>query len=88
MLEAHRVPRSNRGGGTYIKIKETIMSELPDNQKRQQTPLPQGPSPLPKNDNIGPETPRISKPDTNNLLERMKRVAPDNARRYHQRSGE
>jgi hypothetical protein len=36
----------------------------------------------------GPRRPEVSRPDTKRLLERMKRVDPDSARRYRQRSGE
>jgi hypothetical protein len=36
----------------------------------------------------GPTAPKVSRPDVNDLLKRMKRVDPDQARRYRQRSGE
>ena len=36
----------------------------------------------------GPGKPDVKRPDTSDLLKRMKRVDPDAARRYRQRSGE
>ncbi len=39
-------------------------------------------------DGDGPAAPKVDRPDTSDLLKRMKRVDPDAARRYRQRSGE
>lgn len=39
-------------------------------------------------DDGGPSRPNVRRPDTRRLLERMRRVDPDQARRYRQRSGE
>jgi len=39
-------------------------------------------------DGGGPTSPKVEKPDVKNLLERMKKVDPDQARRYRQRTGE
>jgi hypothetical protein len=39
-------------------------------------------------DGGGPGKPDVKRPDTSDLLKRMKRVDPDAARRYRQRSGE
>lgn len=36
----------------------------------------------------GPKPPDISKPNTEELLKRMRKVDPDQARRYRQRTGE
>ena len=36
----------------------------------------------------GPRRPEVDRPDTRELLERMRRVDPRQARRYRQRSGE
>lgn len=36
----------------------------------------------------GPKAPDIEKPNTEELLRRMRRVDPDQARRYRQRTGE
>ncbi len=39
-------------------------------------------------DESGPARPSVDRPDRSDLLKRMKRVDPDQARRYRQRSGE
>ena len=39
-------------------------------------------------DDSGPNKPDVTRPDTSDLLKRMKRVDPDSARRYRQRSGQ
>ena len=36
----------------------------------------------------GPREPRVEKPNTEDLLRRMRRVDPEQARRYRQRTGE
>jgi hypothetical protein len=36
----------------------------------------------------GPKRPDVKSPDNKNLLERMKRVSPDQAKRYRQRGGQ
>jgi len=39
-------------------------------------------------DETGPSRPDVQRPDRNDLLKRMQRVDPDQARKYRQRSGE
>lgn len=39
-------------------------------------------------DDDGPKRPDVTKPDTRDLLRRMKRVDKDQSRRYRQRTGE
>jgi hypothetical protein len=52
-------------------------------------PLPSTPLPRPGGDDSGgPSAPKVQRPDTRQLLERMKRVDPDQAKRYRQRSGQ
>ena len=36
----------------------------------------------------GPSAPKVDKPNTDELLERMRKVDPDQARRYRQRTGQ
>lgn len=36
----------------------------------------------------GPSRPKVERPDTRDLLKRMRRVDPNQARRYRQRTGE
>ena len=52
-------------------------------------PLPSEPLQKPGgDDSSGPSKPKVSRPDTRQLLDRMKRVDPDQAKRYRQRSGQ
>lgn len=41
-----------------------------------------------KDDDEGPSRPDVDRPDTQDLLRRMRRVDPNQARRYRQRTGE
>lgn len=50
-------------------------------------PLPSEPMPKQGGDD-GPNAPKVKRPDTRQLLDRMKRVDPDQAKRYRQRSGQ
>lgn len=36
----------------------------------------------------GPSEPKVEKPDTRSVLEKMRKVNPDNAKRYRQRTGQ
>jgi hypothetical protein len=51
-----------------------------------QKPRPLTPSPSGGGD--GPSAPKVEKPNTEELLKRMRKVDPDQARRYRQRTGE
>jgi len=56
-------------------------------ERRQMPTIPT--DPLRKGgDEGGPGKPDVKRPDTSDLLKRMKRVDPDAARRYRQRSGQ
>jgi hypothetical protein len=50
--------------------------------------LPSDPLPRPGGDESGPAKPSVKRPDSKNILDRMKRVDPEQAKRYRQRSGE
>lgn len=52
-----------------------------------QKPRPVMPAPSPGGGD-GPKPPDINKPNTDELLKRMRKVDPDQARRYRQRTGE
>ena len=56
-------------------------------EERLRRPLPQDPITRP-GDGDGPGRPDVARPDTKELLKRMRRVDPETARRYRQRSGE
>ncbi|MGO8678370.1 MAG: ubiquitin-like protein UBact [Limisphaerales bacterium] len=49
---------------------------------------PHPPMPAPGGGGDGPSAPKVEKPNTEDLLKRMRRVDPDQARRYRQRTGQ
>jgi hypothetical protein len=57
---------------------------MPD---RIQKPRPTAPGPGGGGDD-GPRSPQVDKPNTEELLKRMRKVDPDQARRYRQRTGQ
>jgi hypothetical protein len=56
----------------------------------ERTQKPTGPAPWERKqgDGDGPKSPDVQKPDTRSILERMRKVDPDQARRYRQRTGQ
>ena len=57
-------------------------------EERRTIPNPLGPDRKEGDSGGGPSKPDVKRPDTGDLLKRMKRVDPDAARRYRQRSGQ
>ncbi|MBM3882908.1 MAG: ubiquitin-like protein UBact [Verrucomicrobia bacterium] len=57
---------------------------MPD-QARKSKPASPGPG---GGGGDGPSAPKVDKPNVEELLKRMKKVDPDQARRYRQRTGE
>jgi hypothetical protein len=56
-------------------------------ERIQKPPAPTPWEPKPK-DGDGPRSPDVSKPDTKDLLKRMRKVDPNQSKRYRQRTGE
>jgi hypothetical protein len=56
-------------------------------QERMPRPGPAEPITRPGDDS-GPKAPNVKRPDPSDLLKRMRRVDPDQAKRYRQRSGQ
>lgn len=52
------------------------------------TRRPGAPDGGPNDGDDGPSRPDVDRPDTRDLLRRMRRVDPNQARRYRQRTGE
>lgn len=51
--------------------------------------IPMTPEPTRKlGDDSGPSAPKVERPNTNELLKRMRNVDPDRAKKYRQRSGQ
>jgi hypothetical protein len=57
---------------------------MPD-QTQKQRPTPPAPG---GGGSEGPREPQVEKPNTEDLLKRMRKVDPDQARRYRQRTGQ
>jgi hypothetical protein len=58
---------------------------MPDRTQRPVGPAPWGPQ---QGDGGGPKSPDVSKPDTKDLLQRMRKVDPNQSKRYRQRTGQ
>ena len=58
---------------------------MPERTQRPVAPAPWGPK---QGDGDGPKSPDVQKPNTKDLLERMRRVDPNQSRRYRQRTGQ
>jgi hypothetical protein len=56
---------------------------MPD-QAQKTRPIGPGPS----GGGDGPSAPKVDKPNTDELLKRMRKVDPDQAKRYRQRTGQ
>jgi hypothetical protein len=72
-------------GGRHHSIKtgKSQGSYMPD-QAQKTRPLAPGSG----GGNDGPNEPKIEKPNTEELLKRMRKVDPDQAKRYRQRTGQ
>jgi hypothetical protein len=49
---------------------------------------PQPRTPVPGGGGDGPSAPKVEKPNTDDLLKKMRKVDPEQARRYRQRTGQ
>jgi hypothetical protein len=59
-----------------------------DDQQQQRRPDDSNPFGKKEDSSSGPITPKTGKPPTKDLLERMRKIEPERARRYRQRSGQ
>ena len=57
---------------------------MPDQQQKQKQSTPSGPG----GDGDGPASPSVDKPNVQDLLKKMKKVDPEQAKRYRQRTGQ
>lgn len=58
---------------------------MPERIQKPNNPAPWEPK---QGDGDGPRAPDVSKPDTKDLLKRMKKVDPNQSKRYRQRTGQ
>jgi hypothetical protein len=61
------------------------LAPMPDRTQKPVGPAPWGPQ---QGDGGGPKAPDVQKPDTKDLLQRMRKVDPNQSKRYKQRTGE
>ena len=57
---------------------------MPDQSQKNRPVAPSGPG----GGGEGPNAPKVNKPNVDELLKRMRKVDPDQARRYRQRTGQ
>ena len=58
---------------------------MPDQIRK---PTPNVPAPAGGGGGEGPRAPQVEKPNTEELLKKMRKVDPDQAKRYRQRTGQ
>jgi hypothetical protein len=58
---------------------------MPDQMRK---PAPPMPAPGGGGGGDGPAAPKVEKPNTEELLKKMRKVDPDQAKRYRQRTGQ
>jgi hypothetical protein len=58
---------------------------MPERIQKPLEPTPWGPK---QGDGGGPRSPDISRPDTKDLLKKMRKVDPNQSKRYRQRTGQ
>ena len=58
---------------------------MPERIQKPVEPVPWGPK---QGDGDGPRSPDISRPDTKDLLKKMRKVDPNQSKRYRQRTGQ
>ena len=67
----------NRQRGLYL------ITTMPDQAQKNRPVAPSG-----GGGGEGPSAPKVDKPNTEELLKRMRKVDPDQAKRYRQRTGQ
>jgi len=58
---------------------------MPERIQKPVEPVPWGPK---QGDGGGPRSPDVSRPDTKDLLKKMRKVDPNQSKRYRQRTGQ
>jgi hypothetical protein len=62
-----------------------LIFHMPERVQKPIDPAPWGPK---EGDGGGPRSPDISRPDTKDLLKKMRKVDPNQSKRYRQRTGQ
>ena len=75
-------------GGSRAPCFHRVPDYAPHMPDRTQKPTGPAPWERKQGDGDGPKAPDVKKPDTKSILDRMRKVDPDQARRYRQRTGQ
>jgi hypothetical protein len=67
------------------RVKRSKLFAMPERIQKPVEPAPWGPK---QGDGDGPRSPDVSRPDTRDLLKKMRKVDPNQSKRYRQRTGE
>lgn len=82
------LPLASRAGGrgqlAFISFLHKFFV-MPERVQKPIDPAPWGPK---QGDEGGPRSPDISRPDTKDLLKKMRKVDPNQSKRYRQRTGQ
>jgi hypothetical protein len=73
------------GPGAQLAFQRFIPNVFRMPERVQKPPMPWGPK---QGDGDGPRSPDISRPDTRDLLKKMRKVDPNQSKRYRQRTGQ
>ena len=68
-----------------FQSRKSVEFLMPERTQKPPAPAPWEPK---QGDGDGPRSPDVSKPDTKDLLKRMRKVDPNQSKRYRQRTGE
>jgi hypothetical protein len=75
-----------RGGARSLRFQLLLVRFfMPERIQKPVEPTPWGPK---QGDGGGPRSPDISRPDTKDLLKKMRKVDPNQSKRYRQRTGQ
>jgi len=74
----------NMGGGLPFQFLP-LNFFMPEPIQKPVDPVPWGPK---QGDDGGPRSPDVSRPDTKDLLKKMRKVDPNQSKRYRQRTGQ
>ena len=77
--------RQKIGGKVAIRMIFRTFLSMPERIQKPGEPVPWGPK---QGDGGGPRSPDISRPDTKDLLKKMRKVDPNQSKRYRQRTGQ
>jgi hypothetical protein len=80
----NRISTSQQGGNLPFQFL-LLDFFMPERIQKPVEPAPWGPK---QGDGGGPRSPDVSRPDTKDLLKKMRKVDPNQSKRYRQRTGQ